>query len=286
MTSSDYTRERIFSPGEYPVHVDVTQLKDWKVATGYGPFYHSEYEIHLIRHGAGRYFIGDTNYSSEKNSVFIIHNNEVHCYMPDLTSSVKNMSLIFAPRIITDRPVARAAMRSLESIHHLVLSDKQAAMAELLLSEIANESKDNEMNWQRVVAHQIEIFLIVLQRAAAQVVTDSKNKDPLIQEIIQYLDATFADRLSLVDVAARFYMSSFTLSKKFKQYVGFGFREYLIHRRIVEAQRLLGETDMKVASIAYKVGFESMSAFNSNFLRLTGITPAVYRKLTLIENPL
>ncbi|HEY3298341.1 MAG TPA: helix-turn-helix domain-containing protein, partial [Armatimonadota bacterium] len=69
---------------------------------------------------------------------------------------------------------------------------------------------------------------------------------------------------------------------------GLGFKEYLIHRRIVEAQHLLEETDTKVTTIACEVGFDSISAFNRDFHMLTGITPAAYRKLSLgnrIGNP-
>lgn len=277
-------RMKIFKPGDFPVLVDSGRLRQMKSdSCTYLPNYHSELEFHLIRHGNGQYFIRDVNYPSEKNSVFIMHNDEVHCFIPDPGSSAKNISLIFSARLLKDRQVACTAIRSLESVHHLVLTDKQAARTELLLSEIADECNDKNMHWQRAVVNLIEIFLVMLERASAGTVVDSKNKDPLIQEVIKYLDETFAEKPSLVDVADRFCLSSFTLSKKFKQYVGLGFREYLIHRRIVEAQRLLKETDLKVAAIAYQVGFESLSAFNFNFLRLTCVTPIVYRTLSFAD---
>jgi AraC family transcriptional regulator of adaptative response / DNA-3-methyladenine glycosylase II len=55
--------------------------------------------------------------------------------------------------------------------------------------------------------------------------------------------------------------------------------ELLTRARITRAQRLLLETDRQVAEIAFEVGFESLSAFNTNFRRQSALTPAAYRKL-------
>jgi AraC family transcriptional regulator, regulatory protein of adaptative response / DNA-3-methyladenine glycosylase II len=55
--------------------------------------------------------------------------------------------------------------------------------------------------------------------------------------------------------------------------------ELLTRARIARARRLLLETDKQVAEIAFEVGFESLSAFNTNFRRQSALTPAAYRKL-------
>ncbi|HEY3298830.1 MAG TPA: AraC family transcriptional regulator [Armatimonadota bacterium] len=278
MSPDKCLRQTIFDPGDFPVLVSVNPVSR---DHSYYSNYHSEFEFHLIRHGNGEYFIRDAKYPVEKNSVLLMHKNEVHCYIPKSSSHVKNITLIFGSTILRDRPLARSAMGSLASLHHLVLSDTQAARTELLLNEIAAECRHKGLHWQKVVGDLLEIFLVIVQRAASGSVSDMKTGDPIIQDVIRYLDETYTEKPSLADVASHFCLSSFTLSKKFKQYVGLGFREYLIHRRIVEAQRLLDETEMKIAAIAYQVGFESLSAFNSNFLRLSSVTPVVYRKIAL-----
>jgi len=44
------------------------------------------------------------------------------------------------------------------------------------------------------------------------------------------------------------------------------------------AKKLLGDTDMSVALIASKVGYENFTNFTQMFRKYTGTTPTEYRK--------
>jgi AraC-like DNA-binding protein len=60
--------------------------------------------------------------------------------------------------------------------------------------------------------------------------------------------------------------------------------DYINGLRIEEAKRLLNEPQseqLKIASIAYDAGFNSLSTFNDVFKKFTGKTPSDYRKETL-----
>lgn len=247
--------------------------------------YHSEMEFQLIQQGHGKYFIRDTNHSFERNHILIIHRNQVHNYIPDPASSVKKLTLILGTRALNGRSTAQAALRSLKATNHLTLSDRSATNAKLMLTEIADECATKSSHWQAVTLDLVELFLVMLKRTAEGEVTINQNEDPLIQEIIKFLDGRFSEPTLLRAVSQHFGLSPFALSRRFKHYVGLGFKEYLIHRRIAEAIRLLEETDMKVAAVAYHVGFDNLSPFNSNFRRLTGVTPSDYRKMMFANQP-
>jgi AraC-like DNA-binding protein len=243
--------------------------------------YHSELEFQFIQHGHGKYFIRDTNHAFERNHVLVIHRNQVHNYIPDPTSSVKKLTLILGTRALNGRPIAQGALKSLKSTNHLVLSDRSATNVKLMLTEIAYECANRGSHWQEAAIDFVELFLIILRRTAEGEVVPHQNEDPLMQEIIGFLDGKFSEQTLLRTVSHHFGLSPFALSRRFKQYVGLGFKEYLIHRRIAEAIKLLEETDMKVAAVAYHVGFDNLSPFNTNFRRLTGVTPSDYRKMML-----
>lgn len=243
------------------------------------PSWHSEMELHLILQGNCEFFIRGEKYSCRKNSVVLVHKNEVHAYHPDGESTVKTTNFLFPTNLVCDRTIARNALQRLSSVHHLILSDEEITMAKLLLDHIFEECAHKKLNWKRVTGNHIESLLVILYRVADRHVLTSDGSKSIVQEIIKYLDEKYMERPSLGKVSDRFGFSPFTLSKKFKQYAGLGFKEYLIHRSIVEAQRLLEETDRKVATIAYDVGFGSLSSFNDDFRKLTGITPSAYRKI-------
>ena len=246
---------------------------------------HPELEFHLIRHGTGKYNIRDVEYPCERNSLLIMHENEPHVYIPSHEYHDKNMCLIFARQVIEHRVIGHAALQRLGPLHHLLLTERQASTIEFLITEIAAECARKEMHWREVVTDHVESFLAILHRVAEGHMSIPEINDPLVQEVVKYLEGTYTERSTLSDVSKRFGICTFTLSKKFNQHMGLGFREYLLQRRILASQKMLEQTDMKIAAIAHKVGFESVNAYNRYFRIVTGMTPAVYRKLSSFEEP-
>ena len=259
----------------FPVHIFKFKSKR---PESYAPHTHNAMEFHFFRTGNGQYFINDANYPVGANTLLIVHENEVHSYTPaPVPSAVTETSLVISSSLLDDRPVSCAAQQRLSQVHLLVLSSNQALVVDFLLNHIIEEAERKGFNWRESIFNQIETLLIILQRAADGQGEKHVNRDPIIQDIMKYLDDEFMASPSLAKVSNHFGMSSCSLSRKFKDHVGVGFKEYLIHRCIVEATKLLEETDMKVTTIAYEVGFDNASTFSRDFRMRTGMTPANYR---------
>lgn len=64
----------------------------------------------------------------------------------------------------------------------------------------------------------------------------------------------------------------------FKQVLGVGIGSFILQVRITQALGLLVEDRETVASIAFRVGFHSLSTFNDAFRRVVGHSPREYRK--------
>lgn len=273
--------QRLFDPRAFPVIVDKEPL-----AAGVIPQlnYHPEVEIQLCRLGRCEYLIKGVNYRFEQNTLLIIHKNELHLCIPNPHHSVKKTTLIFSPQLMNDRPTGLAALGGLESLHSLILSGGEAAKADFFMNEIKQELDLNGTDSQALVTSYVEALLVHLRRNAESQLIPPAQADPVMQEIIAYLDSNLAKRPTLVAVADLFSMSPYTLCKKFKTYAGLGFREYQIQRRVAEARTLLETTDLKVAGVAYEVGFETLSTFNNDFRRLTGLTPSDFRRISSERN--
>lgn len=67
-------------------------------------------------------------------------------------------------------------------------------------------------------------------------------------------------------------------SRMFKQTLGISPREYLFRGRIAKSQALLVQTTDSVAEIAFLCGYNSQSAFTTAFRKMTGTTPARFRR--------
>ena len=67
-------------------------------------------------------------------------------------------------------------------------------------------------------------------------------------------------------------------SRAFKQSMGVPPFQWLLERRIERARALLGDPRTSLAEIALAVGFAAQPQFTTDFRRMTGLTPGVWRR--------
>ena len=79
-------------------------------------------------------------------------------------------------------------------------------------------------------------------------------------------------------------MSRSGFARKFKELLGTSFFDYLTRLRMRAARELLVTTDMQVAIIGEKVGYQSELSFVKAFKKLHGHTPRAYRLRPSVEN--
>lgn len=102
----------------------------------------------------------------------------------------------------------------------------------------------------------------------------STRKLRLVQD---YIHAELATNLTLDDIAANVHLSAFHFARMFKATTGQTPHTYVTRLRIERAQELLRTSENSIAAIARQVGFASRSHFAGTFLRLTGVSPHMFR---------
>ena len=71
------------------------------------------------------------------------------------------------------------------------------------------------------------------------------------------------------------------LGQLFKNETGEMFTNYLNQVRIEKARELLLKTNLKINEITEKVGYLNQSHFFRNFKKLTGVSPAEYKEISV-----
>lgn len=87
--------------------------------------------------------------------------------------------------------------------------------------------------------------------------------------------------LSLPTLSRRLGKSTQQISSAINQYAKRNFNDFVNHYRIEHAKRLLSDPKSDrytISSIAFDVGFNSLSSFNSAFRKFEGITPSNFRE--------
>lgn len=95
---------------------------------------------------------------------------------------------------------------------------------------------------------------------------------------VRYIDAHYTTTISMEDMADLTGLSSTQFNARFRAILRMSPTQYMLSRRIQQAQKRLVETDRSIAEIGMSVGFFDQSHFTKRFRRFTGITPLAYRK--------
>lgn len=95
--------------------------------------------------------------------------------------------------------------------------------------------------------------------------------------------ANLREELTVDQLAARAHMSARTFARRFKADYGTTPASWLGRQRIIQAQRLLEQTDYGLDRIAEECGFGSASVLRQNFTRVLGTTPTAYRNTFCCE---
>lgn len=96
--------------------------------------------------------------------------------------------------------------------------------------------------------------------------------------VVAYLEAHFAEPLTLERLSAKFSFNPKYLSSLVKNKVGIGFTDYLLRLRVRQAAELLACTGLEIKTVAARVGYEDPQYFHRVFKKSTGRTPAEYRR--------
>lgn len=99
-----------------------------------------------------------------------------------------------------------------------------------------------------------------------------------VRKALDYISGHFAHPLTLAEVAREAGLSVSRLCHLVKAHTGRTVLQILMQIRVQHAQHLLERTSKSCTDIAYETGFGDQSYFTKHFRRLSGITPARYRR--------
>ena len=98
-----------------------------------------------------------------------------------------------------------------------------------------------------------------------------------VAEVREYLDRHYAEKISLDDLASRFFINKYYLTRVFRNQLGQSITSYLLTLRITHAKQMLRFTDLSVEEIGLRCGLGSAQYFSRTFKAVEGIAPSTYR---------
>ncbi len=87
-----------------------------------------------------------------------------------------------------------------------------------------------------------------------------------------------AEPLDVASMSRHAGVSPRTFARRFREETGTTPLQWLLSQRVLEARRLLEETDLPVETIAWRTGFGTAASLRDHFRRATATTPTAYRR--------
>ncbi len=123
----------------------------------------------------------------------------------------------------------------------------------------------------------IEMIVGLVDSRRLQTLQSVVSHDSL-RRALDYMEAHYAEPLSMPDAAKVAGLSVSRLAHVFKAQMGMSFTAYLSLVRINWAKYYLANSRLRIGETAFQVGFGNLSHFNHVFRRTTGLSPNQYRR--------
>ena len=142
------------------------------------------------------------------------------------------------------------------------------------------ESHEKKDCWQVSLCGNTMQLLVACIRAF----TDSQKhllkseKPELLDDVVSYIESHLGKKISLADIAQRFYVSESTIGQTFQKKMHVSFYHYVTQRRLIAAKSMMLKEN-NLDTISELVGFKDYSTFYRAFKKEFGISPKEYRNL-------
>lgn len=238
------------------------------------------FEICYLAKGRQVYQIGGRDYILGGNDVFVSFPDEPHgtgkwpeekgvLYWLILGVAPKNKPVLTCPqqeiKPLLDRlsNISNRCFATSEKIHRLFDSIFHACL-----------KMPRPLARLAVASRIIELLLTVTEYAYKD---NRRNQVGDLNTILDYIEEHPDMPACVATLAARMNLSESWFKAKFRKQVGMPPAEYILRRKVEKAKTLLGQKNLSVTDVAFRLGFSSSGYFATVFKRYTGMRPSDYR---------
>ncbi|MDL2233882.1 AraC family transcriptional regulator [Ruminococcaceae bacterium OttesenSCG-928-L11] len=244
---------------------------------------HPQMEIMYVSDGRCKVALSDTEYTLREGDYILLDSGVPHRLIVErgVPCRVLNME---ARLCRSDSPVRVELLRQSEKYDRF----HRAALPAFVGEDGDGILYDGLVNLLRLLEQAADAVEIDIQLASLLLETGRQFADrrgrrtkgipAYIKRAMDYIGEQFDQDISIDAIAEAAGVSRSHLQRTFHQHVGCPITAKINELRMEKAKYLLDTSTIPIVDIAGSVGFDSRQHFSSLFTRLTGCTPAEYRK--------
>ena len=271
---------------EFPLAVHETYLKD--KPRGFNDWHwHEEVQFSYILEGSMIMSCMGNEYLLRAGDGIFINSNCAHMTRPAGPASARYLSLNIKPSLLTlfhgsvveqkyflpysnDPGMQVIALSSDEPEQHFFLEQVLC-----LFDLIRKKGFGYELE---VYAQLLRVWKLLLILAESHHAPPVKLERSEAHDMLMYIHRHFAESITVKDLAGYVHLSRGECSRLFQATYGTSIISHVMNHRISQSIPLLTGTNLSVAEIAGRCGFNNLSYFTKVFREKIGTTPLQYRK--------
>lgn len=244
------------------------------------PHIHDNYlELFYVYSGTGQYMVDGKYYDIKEGDVVICNAGILHGKSAEFACNIRSYSIGVTSLSFHNLPDNWISSRdTLPVISCGMLSGQIGEMFRLIY--LLSSDKKHLSTICNCIALSLILLIreMILSRYRNEAIHTRSSASATADRIRHYLDQHYRESLTLSAIGKTLNISEYYLSHIFKDEFGVPPMQYVMKRRIGEAQNLLMDTDMPIGDIADYLGFSSISHLNTMFSKYIGIPPGKYRQ--------
>lgn len=265
-------------------HFDLVRLEDRPDIPRGFPHRHNYYHLLWMSEAAGTHLLDFETFEARANTVFFVSPGQLHAWASAVRPKgfVINFSTEFFVQMFPrSDDIAQYPFFHIASDAPVLYLD-QAQHDELLplLLEMEKEMLGRAEACLDIVRSYLLVLLTRLRRLYPARAADgaSPQSYSLTKRFKLLIDQHYLDFGPLRDYAERLHVTERQLNDAVKRTLGKTAGEFVHERLVLEAKRLLCNTDMGVAEIGFHLHFEDHAYFSRFFKKRTQLTPGEFKK--------
>ncbi|MCR5394621.1 MAG: helix-turn-helix domain-containing protein [Bacteroidales bacterium] len=206
--------------------------------------------------------------SSDYQSVCILIDEQTALEIPTIRHLV---SIAYQPLVLMDGPIR-------------TLPPAAAATLVARIREMIGYYTSTHIYKSQVLQLLFSVFILDVQNLVEHVSADlqpPQRVEELFVTFLRLLQKHFVERHDIAYYAEQMNISTVYLSRIVKQMTGRTVGEYVNQMLAMEATFLLTTTSDSISQIADRLHFADIASFSKFYLRMKGMTPKEYRRLSL-----
>lgn len=241
------------------------------------------YALFIVEGGLGNLMIDHEVHQLQKNRIFFVNYGQVFRFadVENLTGEAVLFSRSFYNLIYTgNRKIKNdTAFSNLPSF--LDFSKINLANFRVGISDIRKEFNHPEVLSKEIICLLLKASMLKYIRKtdnANYIDFKTNRKSSYIEDFKNLVEIHFKERKRTSDYSQELTISANYLNSLIKEKFDISAENYIQNRVILEAERLLLNTDLSVTEISFELGFLDKSHFGKYFKKITQESPNNFRK--------